>query len=92
MRLRRRKAEPQSAPPPRPDYVTIAVLEHDQLGIQPEPGTAAATVVALRKAIANCTAHQPVDITMIGEPGRRGVCARCGCDMVQDGNGEWVRT
>lgn len=88
MRIRRRKPEPQ----PRPNYTAIAVLEHDELGIQPEPGTTAAVVIALRKAVANCTVHQPVDLTTLSETGRRGVCTRCGCDMVQDGDGQWVRT
>lgn len=92
MRIRRRKPEPQPAPPPRPNYTAIAVLEHDELGIQPQPGTAAAAVIALRKAVANCTAHQPVDTTPFAQVGRSGMCARCGCHMVQDGDGEWVKT
>jgi len=87
----RRKAEPQPAPP-RPNYTAIAVLEHDLLGIQPEPGTVAAVTIALRKAVANCTAHQPVETTMLGQPGRVGMCTRCGCSMTQGGEGEWVRT
>lgn len=91
MRIRRRKAEPQPAPP-RPNYTAITVLEHDELGIQPEPGTVAAAVIALRKAVASCTTHQPVDTTPFAQVGRSGMCARCGCDMVQDGDGEWVRT
>jgi hypothetical protein len=92
MRLRRRRDQPTPAPAARPNYTAIAVLEHDLLGIPPEPGTVAAAVIGLRKAVANCTAHQPVDTTTLGELGRRGVCTRCGCDMVQDGDGEWVKT
>lgn len=92
MRFRRRRPEPQPAPPPHPNYTAIAVLEHDELGIQPQPGTAAALVIALRKFAANCTEHQPVDTTMLGEAGRHGVCARCGCDMAQDSDGQWVKT
>lgn len=92
MRFRRRRPEPQPALPPRPNYTAIAVLEHDQLGIQPQPGTAAALVIALRKIAANCTAHQPIDTTPFAQVGRSGMCARCGCDMVQDGGGEWVTT
>lgn len=89
MKLRRREAEPQPAPRPCPNYTAIAVLEHDQLGIQPRPGTAAALVIGLRRAAANCTAHEPVDTTTLGQAGRRGVCARCGRDMIQGGDGEW---
>ena len=87
----RRKVEPQP-PSPRPNYTAIAVLEHDLLGIPPKPGTAAAVSIALRQAVANCTAHQPVETTVLGQPGHVGMCTRCGCDMVQDGEGEWVRT
>jgi hypothetical protein len=92
VRIRRRKPEPQPAPPPRPNYTAIAVMEHDELGIQPEPGTVAAMVIGLRKAVANCTAHQPVDTTPFAQAGRSGLCTRCGCDMVQDGDGQWVKT
>lgn len=90
LRLHRRKAEPQPAPLPRPNYTTIAVLEHDLLGIQPQPSTAAALVIALRQAVANCTAHQPVETTTLGSLGRTGVCARCGRSMLQDADGEWT--
>jgi len=86
----RRKAEPQPASP-RPNYTAIAVLEHDLLGIQPEPGTAAAVTIALRRAVANCTAHQPVDVTTPGQL-PIALCRRCGCSMMQDGEGEWVKT
>jgi hypothetical protein len=84
----------QPEPPrwPRPNYTTIAVLEHDLLGIQPEPGTVAAVTIALRKVAANCTAHQPVETPTFAQPGRVGMCARCGCDMALDAGGEWVRT
>lgn len=40
---------PAAAQPPRPDRLRIAVLEHELFGIEPEPGTAAALVVALRR-------------------------------------------
>ena len=91
MRLRRRNAEPQPAPRTRPNYTAIAVLEHDLFGIQPRPGTAAALTIALRK-VGNCMTHQPVETTTFGQPGQSGLCARCGREMVQDNNGEWVRT
>lgn len=86
-----RKREPAPGAPPRPNYTAIAVLEHDELGIQPEPGTAAALVIALRKFAANCTAHEPVETPMFAQPGRVGMCARCGCSMAQDGDGEWIK-
>lgn len=78
--------------PPRPNYTAIAVLEHDLLDIEPEPGTAAAVTIALRRAAAHCTAHQPVETPTFAQPGRSGLCARCGCDMVQGSDGEWVKT
>ncbi|MGW1134443.1 hypothetical protein [Streptomyces griseoluteus] len=35
----------------RPDYVKIAVLEYELFGIEPKPGTAAAAVVNMRRAV-----------------------------------------
>lgn len=32
----------------RPDRLAIAVMEYEELGIEPEPGTAAALVIGLR--------------------------------------------
>jgi hypothetical protein len=92
LRLRRRIAEPPPTPHPRPNYTAIAVLEHDLFGVQPEPGTAAAVTIALRNALANCTAHQPVATTPFAQVGHSGMCARCGCSMRQDGTGEWIKT
>jgi hypothetical protein len=34
----------------RPDYVQIAMLEHELFGIEPQPGTAAAAVINARHA------------------------------------------
>ncbi|HEY3477976.1 MAG TPA: hypothetical protein VGL02_03670 [Streptomyces sp.] len=95
LRLRRRRAEPQPAPRPRPNYTTIAVLEYDELGIQPQPGTAAALVIglrALREAATTCTTHHPIETTTFawGRRRRSGLCARCGRDMVMDAEGEWT--
>jgi hypothetical protein len=36
---------------PGPDYVKIAVLEYELLGIEPKPGTTAALAVGLRRAV-----------------------------------------
>ncbi|MEU5596838.1 hypothetical protein [Streptomyces sp. NPDC020298] len=78
-----------SETPPRPDYTRIAVLEHDLFGIQPEPGTAAALVIGLRRA-GTCLTHQPVDTTMLGDPVHVGICARCGTSMTLNEDGHWV--
>lgn len=43
----------------RPDYTAIAVMEHDLFGIQPEPGTTAAAVIAMRH-FGTHLAHPPV--------------------------------
>ncbi|MEU5442733.1 hypothetical protein [Streptomyces griseofuscus] len=78
-----------SEPPPRPDYVRIAVLEHDLLGIQPRPGTAAALIVKMRRA-GTCLAHQPVDTSILGDPAPTGLCGRCGHAMVLGSDGNWT--
>ncbi|MYR55541.1 hypothetical protein GTY54_04525 [Streptomyces sp. SID625] len=36
----------------RPDYARIALLEHELLGVEPTPGTAAAAAVNLQRAFA----------------------------------------
>ncbi|MEU1800886.1 hypothetical protein [Streptomyces sp. NPDC019937] len=36
-------------PRPRADHVRIAELEHELFGIEPEPGTAAAFIIGLRR-------------------------------------------
>lgn len=87
MRLLWRR-RPAPAPQPRPNPTVIAVMEHDLFGIKPEPGTMAAAAIALRRA-GDCLAHQPVDITQLGDPGPVGLCTRCGKHMVQDDDGKW---
>jgi len=83
--LRRRTATKPAPAPPRPDPARIAVLEHDLLGIAPQPGTAAAALVARR----HCTdVHHPLDITPLGGP-PTALCARCGRHMVPDEQGRW---
>ncbi|WP_394425453.1 hypothetical protein [Streptomyces sp. SGAir0957] len=62
---------------PRADRVRIAVLEHDLLGIAPEPGTAAALTIALRRA-GTCFEHDPVETTDFGDTRAHGLCGRCG--------------
>lgn len=74
---------------PRANPTRIAVLEHDLLGIPPEPGTAAALTIALRRA-GTCMTHEPVDVTTFGDPRPVGQCGRCGAHMVLDDGGAWV--
>ncbi|MEU9921896.1 hypothetical protein AB0H51_11465 [Streptomyces griseoluteus] len=75
--------------PPRANPTTIAVLEHDLLGIPPQPGTAAAAVIALRR-VGTCLTHQPVDTTTMNSPQPVGVCGRCGAAMVLGDDGGWT--
>jgi hypothetical protein len=90
MTFRRRKPEP---PAPRANPTRIAVLEHDLLGIQPEPGTPAAFAVVLTKLVAPdvCPHEGVVETTMLGQARHVGICCRCGADMVEDDAGDWVR-
>lgn len=48
MRLPWRRRQ-ETAASPRPNYTAIAVMEHDLFGIQPEPGTAAAAIIGMRR-------------------------------------------
>jgi hypothetical protein len=66
----------------------IAVLEHDLLGIKPEPGSAAALALALRRT-GTCITHTPVETTAANDSRPTAVCAGCGVTMVNDG-GDWV--
>jgi hypothetical protein len=73
---------------PRANPTRIAVLEHDLLGVQPEPGSPAALALALRRT-SDCITHQPVDITTLSDRRPVGLCQSCGRHMVHDTNGEW---
>ncbi|WP_330339394.1 hypothetical protein [Streptomyces sp. NBC_00557] len=73
---------------PRPNPTHIAVLEHDLLGISPEPGTAAAAILLLRRA-GSCFEHQPMHSATPEPTGR---CARCGAPMRMGPNGTWRTT
>lgn len=78
-----------SEPSPRPNYTRIAVLEHDLLGIQPEPSTAAALIIGLRGA-GTCLTHQPVDTSTLDSAVRSGLCSRCGRTMILGDGGCWT--
>jgi hypothetical protein len=88
MLFRRRRPAPPVAP--RPDHLTIAVLEYEELGIAPQPGTAAALAVGLRAfgRLGTCTEHQPIETTNLGDPAPNGTCQGCGQHMIRD-NGDW---
>lgn len=89
----RHQPEPHAIPPAlRPDYVAIAVLEYEELGIRPEPGSTAAVAIAGRAiTAADCAHAQVIDITTFGQPGRVGICTRCGTNMIQNGSGQWAQ-
>jgi hypothetical protein len=82
-----RRRPPAAPEPERANPTKIAVLEHDLLGIPPEPGSAAALVVAMRRP-ASCVEHEPVETTGFGEARPNGLCTRCGVAMVLEED-EW---
>jgi hypothetical protein len=98
------RRKPDAASSPRADPLRIAVLEHDLLGVQPEPGTAAAFAVnlaasgkRLREAMAKpvdpdaCPHEDVAETTMLSQTRRAGICCKCGAEMVEDDAGDWVR-
>ncbi|MFF6829629.1 hypothetical protein [Streptomyces longwoodensis] len=87
MKLWPRRPEPAPTRP-RANPTRIAVLEHDLLGIKPEPGTAAALAIGLRR-LGTCFEHQPVETTTLGDPQPTGLCTRCGAAMLLDEHGHW---
>jgi len=80
-----RRNRPAASAPERANPTRIAVLEHDLFGILPEPGTAAALVIAMRRT-GTCVVHEPVETTGLGEAQPNGLCTRCGAAMVLDGD------
>lgn len=83
----RRKPTPEPARP-RANHTRIAVLEHDLLGIKPEPGSMAALTIAMRRT-ATCLEHQPIETTTFSDPYTTAMCAGCGGVMVQGDDGAW---
>ncbi|MFE9448311.1 hypothetical protein [Streptomyces sp. NPDC006739] len=73
---------------PRPNYIRIAVLEHDLCGMQPDPGTGAALAVGVRSA-GHCLNHQPIATLTFDAPTSSGTCAGCGRAMVLNDAGNW---
>jgi hypothetical protein len=88
-----RRTHQPPAPQPRPNPDRIAILEHDLLGITPEPGTPAARAVALSKPVdQNACPHEDVIETReLGQARTTGMCRRCGADMVETDTGDWER-
>ncbi|GGR71069.1 MULTISPECIES: hypothetical protein [Streptomyces] len=82
-----RRRPPVAPAPPRANATRIAVIEHDLLGIPPEPGSAAALVIAMRRT-GTCIEHEPVETTGFHEARRHGLCTRCGAAMVLEED-EW---
>ncbi|MFF7476624.1 hypothetical protein [Streptomyces sp. NPDC008092] len=90
--LRQRPPEPEP-PAPRADADRIAVLEHDLLGVIPEPGTRAARAVALSKPVDQnaCPHDEVIETPEFGQPRMLGICRHCGAGMVQNDQREWER-
>lgn len=86
LRLRPR---PTPTTAPRPNPTEIAVLEHDLLGVQPEPGSMAALAIALRRT-GTCLTPQPIETTGLADPRPTGMCTGCGANMIQDDHGDWL--
>jgi hypothetical protein len=74
---------------PRADHTRIATLEFDLLGIEPEPGSAAAAHIASRQT-RDCEHPCPVNITSFSDPAPVALCSGCGLHLVHDANGSWV--
>ncbi|MEV8248126.1 hypothetical protein AB0R01_30785 [Streptomyces rochei] len=83
----------QEQPAQRPDPNRIAVLEHDLLGITPEPGTPAAHAVAKAKPVDQhaCPHDDVIELAEMGQARPTGLCERCGAGMVADDHGDWHR-
>ena len=78
----------------RPDPNRIAVLEHELLGITPEPGTPAAHAVARSRPVDkdSCPHDYIIEVTELGQARRTGLCEACGAWMVATDEGGWART
>jgi hypothetical protein len=66
-------------------------MEYEELGIQPEPGSAAALAIGLRAfgRTGMCAVHDPVAVTSLGDPVPNAICTRCGQHMIQGEHGGW---
>lgn len=72
-----------------PDPMHIALLEYELLGIEPEPGSAAAARIA-STGVSDCEHPCPVNITTFGDPGPVAICSGCGRHLVHDARGKWT--
>lgn len=64
-------------------------MEHDLLGIPPQPGSMAALAIGLRRT-GTCLTHQPIETTGLDDPRTIGVCTGCGANMLHDDHGNWT--
>lgn len=89
-----RRRHPHTPAAPRlehPDLNRIAVLEHDVLGIEPEPGTPAAFTAAAARLLGQdtCPHEDAMDVVSLGQGLSTGMCAGCDSDIVETGEGLW---
>ncbi|MFI5658821.1 hypothetical protein [Streptomyces sp. NPDC051684] len=92
-RRHRRPHTPDTQQVEHPDLHHTAVLEHDILGIEPEPGTPAAYAAALSLPLDNdaCPHEDVMDVVLLGQGRSTGMCAGCDIDIVETDEGLWDR-
>jgi hypothetical protein len=83
LRVFRQRDDRLTTQRPRANPTRIAVLEHDLLGIQPEPGSVAALAVGLRRA-GTCIEHKPIQAASSST-----MCTGCGRTMHLKEDGTW---
>ncbi|MEB8342114.1 hypothetical protein [Streptomyces endophyticus] len=90
-RKHRHPGRPDTQHPERPDLSRIAILEHDLLGIEPEPGTPAAYAAALARPLDQdaCPHEDAMDVIPLGQGRSTGMCAGCDIDVVETDEGLW---
>lgn len=90
MRFRRQRTE---SPAAKASPAVIAILEHDLLGIQHEPGSDAALAVAMSRTVDQdrCPHEEVVSTQKLGDLRGHGLCCACGVDMIVSDEGFWVR-
>ncbi|MFF9787132.1 hypothetical protein [Streptomyces nigrescens] len=86
------REQPEPEPTPPPDRTRIAVLEHQLLGVTPQPGTPEAMAVAQATPVdqAKCPHDRVIETTELGSQRDEGMCERCGVWLVADDDGTWA--